>query len=234
MLQHDDTGLNYTLVRSAKRKRLALQVKAGSLFVRATPHCREAHIHAFIQQNKAWIQRQLQQQQLQLQQAKRNPVEDGVLLLDQIIPVQLLQAKKSSFVFEGGHLLLYSGSRVRPERRWYSYQQQIECWYQQQAHLWLEPRLQHWQQRMQLFCSSFYLKSWRRRWGCCSSTGKLGLNWHLIKAPDWVIDYVIVHELAHLQWMDHSTDFWQLVRSYYPDVEAARRWLRQHQLRLLT
>ncbi|MCC5824763.1 SprT family zinc-dependent metalloprotease [Alkalimonas sp.] len=234
MLQNFDTELNYTLVRSPRRKRLALQIKAGELYVRATPYCRQPEIDAFIRLKRGWIRQQMQWQQRQLRQLAIETAEQGLWLLGKRVPVQCMPASHSGFVFDGQQLLLYAGFRVRPERREQRYQQQIKCWYQQQAVSWIEQRLAYWQQRMQLQCRRFFVKSWRRRWGCCNSNQELGFNWHLVKAPSWVIDYVLVHELAHLKWMDHSADFWQLVRCHYPEVDAARDWLKLHHLRLLS
>lgn len=233
MLQHFNTELSYTLVRSSRRKRLALQIKNGELYVRATPFCCQSQINAFIRLKLGWIHQQLYRQQQQLQHVKSEVTAQELRLLDQRVPLQKLVASKSGYVFDGEQLKVFCSHRVRSERQQLTYQQQIELWYQQQAIAWMGPRLDYWQERMQLRYRRFFVKAWRRRWGCCNSEQALGFNWHLIKAPGWVIDYVLVHELAHLKWMDHSADFWQLVRSHYPDVEAARHWLQQHQLWLL-
>jgi predicted metal-dependent hydrolase len=72
------------------------------------------------------------------------------------------------------------------------------------------------------------IRNQRWRWGSCSRAGHICLNWRLITMPDWVRDYVIVHELMHLKRMDHSPRFWALVAKAYPRYQEARRWLRQH------
>jgi predicted metal-dependent hydrolase len=68
----------------------------------------------------------------------------------------------------------------------------------------------------------------RHRWGSCSPSGLICLNWRLITMPDWVRDYVLYHELMHLERMDHSPAFWKLVAAVCPRYEEARRWLRRH------
>ena len=72
------------------------------------------------------------------------------------------------------------------------------------------------------------VRNQRWRWGSCSRGGHICLNWRLVRTPDWVRDYVLIHELMHLKRMDHSPRFWKLVESACPDYEAARRWLRAH------
>ena len=70
------------------------------------------------------------------------------------------------------------------------------------------------------------VRNQRWRWGSCSRRGHICLNWRLVTMPDWVRDYVIVHELMHLKRMDHSPRFWKLVAQACPNYEQARGWLR--------
>jgi predicted metal-dependent hydrolase len=72
------------------------------------------------------------------------------------------------------------------------------------------------------------IRSQRSRWGSCSHRGHICLNWRLIALPDWVRDYVLVHELMHLKRMDHSRRFWKLVARGCPDYQLARLYLREH------
>jgi predicted metal-dependent hydrolase len=66
------------------------------------------------------------------------------------------------------------------------------------------------------------------RWGSCSSTGTISYSWRLIFAPDFVLDYVAAHEVAHLREMNHGPRFWRLVRETMPDMHKARAWLKQN------
>jgi hypothetical protein len=75
------------------------------------------------------------------------------------------------------------------------------------------------------------VRNQRSRWGSCSPNGHICLNWRLVTMPDWVRDYVLIHELMHLKRMDHSRKFWALVSAAFPDYQAARQWLRAHQNR---
>jgi predicted metal-dependent hydrolase len=66
----------------------------------------------------------------------------------------------------------------------------------------------------------------RSRWGSCSTRGNIALNYRLVQTPEFVRDYVIVHELMHLKEMNHSNRFWKLVHEAFPRTEEARNWLR--------
>ena len=68
----------------------------------------------------------------------------------------------------------------------------------------------------------------RWRWGSCSPNGHICLNWRLVLMPEFVREYVLVHELMHLKRLDHSPAFWRLVRAACPLCDEARRWLREH------
>ena len=72
------------------------------------------------------------------------------------------------------------------------------------------------------------VRNQRWRWGSCSRSGHICLNWRLILMPDWVRDYVMLHELMHLKRMDHSPKFWRLVAAACPGYQRARTWLRQY------
>lgn len=72
------------------------------------------------------------------------------------------------------------------------------------------------------------LKDTRSRWGSCSQRGNLNFNWRLIMAPESVLRYVVVHETAHFEYMDHSANFWNLVAQRCPTFRKEKSWLREH------
>ncbi len=72
------------------------------------------------------------------------------------------------------------------------------------------------------------LKDTRSRWGSCAPDGTLAFSWRLVMAPDWVLDYVVAHEVAHLRELNHSDRFWALVAGLTPHRDAAVAWLKAH------
>ena len=83
-----------------------------------------------------------------------------------------------------------------------------------------------------LHVSRVSIRNQRSRWGSCSPSGHICLNWRLVLMPERVRDYVLIHELMHLRRLDHSRHFWRLVAHACPDYQNARRWLREHKWRL--
>ena len=72
------------------------------------------------------------------------------------------------------------------------------------------------------------IRNQKTRWGSCSSTGAISLNWRLIQVPAFVREYVILHELVHLDHLDHSTRFWERLAKACPNLNAAEKWLKLH------
>jgi predicted metal-dependent hydrolase len=70
------------------------------------------------------------------------------------------------------------------------------------------------------------IKEQRKRWGSCSSLGRLNFNWRIIMLPQSVLDYIVVHELCHLVHHNHSRDFWNLVGSILSDYQECKQWLK--------
>lgn len=91
----------------------------------------------------------------------------------------------------------------------------------------LPPRLLELAARHALTVARISIRNQRWRWGSCSRTGHICLNWRLVTMPQAVRDYVLIHELMHLKRMDHSPKFWKLVAAACPDYLDARRWLRR-------
>ena len=75
---------------------------------------------------------------------------------------------------------------------------------------------------------SISIKDTKSRWGSCSSLKNINYNWRIALAPEYVIDYLMAHEVAHLKHQDHSTNFWECVQYLYPEMEKSRLWLKQN------
>lgn len=82
--------------------------------------------------------------------------------------------------------------------------------------------------RMGVTYNKITIRDQKTRWGSCSGKGNLNFNWRLVLAPVPVLDYVVVHELAHRREMNHSSRFWDVVGEIMPDYQIHRRWLRDH------
>lgn len=109
----------------------------------------------------------------------------------------------------------------------------VQGWLQQQARLVFQSRCAHFAPKLAVRPTRLSLSSAASRWGSASANGSIRLNWRLMHLAPACIDYVVVHELAHLREMNHSPRFWAVVRSVLPDYELARAALKDALLPLL-
>ncbi len=101
-------------------------------------------------------------------------------------------------------------------------------WLIKRAEEYLPKRLMELAQKLGVRCKKVQVKDVKSRWGSCSSKGTISLNWRLIMAPSDVIDYVLIHELAHIVHPNHSKYFWEYVATFCPDYKLHRSWLRKN------
>jgi len=104
----------------------------------------------------------------------------------------------------------------------------LESWYRKQADEVLGERLHALASDITRKPYRLVIRTQKSRWGSCSENRTLSLNWKLIMMPDFVMNYVLVHELAHLEELNHSARFWQIVRRHCPYVDSAKKWLHRH------
>lgn len=104
----------------------------------------------------------------------------------------------------------------------------LRDWYRSLARRVLTERTEHWARRFDLQPGRISIRDQRTRWGSCTHRGDLSFNWRLVLAPLWVLDAIVVHELCHIQHLNHSAEFWALVDLRYPRHREASTWLREH------
>jgi predicted metal-dependent hydrolase len=102
----------------------------------------------------------------------------------------------------------------------------LERWYRRAARAEIAPRLDRACALAGTSYSRLSIRGQRTRWASCSRTGAMSFNWRLLLAPEAVLDYVVWHEVCHLEVMDHSARFWRLLASRNPGYRAHVRWLK--------
>ena len=104
----------------------------------------------------------------------------------------------------------------------------IERWYRRAAAREIAPRLDVAAAALGTSYTTLSIRAQRTRWGSCSSTGAMSFNWRLLLAPAEILDYVVEHEVAHLEVRDHSRRFWRLLAGRCPDYRQHEAWLKRH------
>ncbi len=193
------------------------------MIVRAPLKLADAAIREFLTQKADWVRRT--QSKLQARAAQRGShtfeTGDTFPLLGQSIPLTLVPAQRPVLRFDGTRFCLSQSAQANARRH-------FENWYKGQAHAHLQTRLDHFARQHKLPYRAVRISSARTRWGSCSSKNDLSFTWRLVMAPPEVIDYVVVHELAHTVHHNHGPKFWRLVAEIVPEYKQHVRWLKEH------
>jgi hypothetical protein len=204
---------------SRRRRSIGLMVNTrGQLVVSAPVGTSQANIRRALERHGAWIKAKMAERR----EAWDRLGEGDAFYLGQAYRLQ--PAPAAGAAVELGLREL----RVRPNVPGSDLWPPLKAWYRGQAELFLGERVRHFGVEMRLAVRGLELRDWQRRWGECHPDGKLRFNWRLILLPPDIIDYVVVHELAHLKVPGHNPRFWGVVGEVLPDHAARRRWLNRY------
>jgi len=216
---------DYKLTRS-KRRTVALYIRDGGLEVRAPLKMAQCDIDRIIATKEAWIRERLakSQEQSASRAAFCLNYGDTIIYRDKPYPITVQAGNRAGF--NGG--CFYMPPDLTPQ------QIKSACVqiYRLLAKRYLSDRTQALASRLGSAPNAVKINSAKTRWGSCSTKKNINFSWRLIMADDAVIDYVIIHELAHLSEMNHSARFWRIVESVLPDYKERKARLKELQSKL--
>ena len=221
-----DQWVAWRLVR-ARRRSIGMTVGPEGLVVRAPNWVPLREIESALQEKARWILAKLQ---LMQERASLPAVAGQVWAHGARLPFlggQRLLCLAGHPVPEGQAEAESLRLQLPPQAAASQIREAAEAWLQQQARSWFTERLNHFAPLLGVRWRQLSLSSARTRWGSASRDGHIRLNWRLIQLAPAQIDYVVVHELAHLREMNHSPRFWDVVAEVMPDWPAQRKALRQ-------
>ena len=216
-------NIPYTLKRSARRRSIGLRIDDRGLTVCVPVRSSEKWLHSVLQDKADWVLEKL----------------DGWRTRK---PAEMRWADGESIPYKGESLTLRveQGLFAAPAHRHGSelrvfvvnggeaahIEQVVRHWYREEAEQLFAERAAHFAQLLAVAPRSIKLSTAKTQWGSCTAQGSVRLNVQLIKLPQHLVDYVVVHELAHLREMNHSAAFWLLVESACPDYAKRRKELK--------
>jgi predicted metal-dependent hydrolase len=221
--------------RRAYQRSMNLTVRPdGRVRVTCGRRMRLGEVSRFVRESELFIQKRL----LELEaQKRRHPEKQYVsgepfLYLGVRLPLEIVWTWTERIKVAACDQCLEMLAPIqstRDERR-----RAMHEWYRRTSRERLHARVAARAAEMRLFPRGISIRGQRTRWGSCSERGEISLNWKLLAAPVEVMDYVVVHELAHLRHLDHSPRFWDLVAGHHPGHKSARAWLRVHEFEIAT
>lgn len=212
------------LIRSGRRS-IALEISPDGTFIVRAPHLAGEHaIREFINSKRAWIDKAYSRtrSQLALLHPKKFIEGEKFLYLGNEYALHIASGMHGKLIFEDGFVL---NERHVPKAR-----KLFERWYKEEAFMLFTNRCKYYAGNMDVSYNGIDLSGAKHRWGSCYPDGRLRFNWRLVMAPKGIVDYVVVHELAHLLEPNHSGRFWAVVARYFQDHCKARDWLKDNHL----
>ena len=218
----------YRLKQSQRTRGIRLEIRSetGLTVVVPRKYSRQ-QVLDMLRQKEGWILKHLStgkavQMPLFTQEAGHG---DRLFFMGRPIEIAINPGKSasSSAVLHGNKLLISPGARNAAMPKI------LEKWYRQQAADIFKRKADSFKELMGVRYNTIFIRGQKTRWGSCSPAGNLTLNWKLLMAPEDVVDYVVIHELAHLKHMNHSKKYWTMVDQYCPNWKKHRRWLALHE-----
>lgn len=229
----DSQVIFYTLRHSHKAKYVRLEVRPQTgLTVIVPKSYKAAQLPSLLMKKKRWILSKVEKySRLELVSTQRE-VESGDILpyLGQEYQVVMRQNQfeEDNVSLERQNIVVRvkdAANRLNPI---------LEQWYRCQAEVIIKKKASELSDMLGVTFNRLTIRGARTRWGSCSQKGTLNFNWRLAMAPEPVINYVVIHELAHLKEMNHTNKFWQLVAEHCPCWREHRKWLKEHEFELNT
>jgi predicted metal-dependent hydrolase len=221
----EDSTIDYVIVRSRLRRRtLALSVdEDGNVKVAVPMTATSREIHDFVARHARWV---IERRAVLAALPARPALVAGATLLHLGAAVQLAVARVPGTRWR----VALDGQTLRvgiPGQRGEDAAQRgiavaLERWYRGQAASRLVADTQRWSSIMDVTPRDVRVRDQKRRWGSCGADGTIRFNWRLVMAPTDIIDYMVVHELAHLRVLNHSPAFWAEVARFMPDYAERR------------
>ena len=223
---------SYHIRRSQRATRIRIVVTSTKIEIVAPPQIAERKLHQFVSEKQQWIISALAKQAYRQPEMAppvcyRDNVDityQGMIYKLTIAPSKLKRVKISfvdGFIAHVPQILLST-----------DYSDVIKAalisWMKQQARKQVQQLVNHHGGKKQLIPRSIIIKTQKSRWGSCGIHNDININWLLIMAPPEVLEYVVVHELCHIQVRNHSACFWNLVAEHLPEYQNQRHWLKQH------
>lgn len=233
MINHLEVTHGHDIYKIAVRRapgarRFTLRVRAASQDVLLTIPKRSALSDAeeFAIRNAAWIGARLKRlpSLVPFQDGVRIPIlgiEHQIVHRPQARGGIWIEAGEPDLLYSGAPMLCVAGHEAHVSRRVHDFLKRL-------SRTEIEIRVRKHAATLGKLPSKITLRDTSSRWGSCSATGCLNFSWRLILAPEYVLDYLTAHEVAHLVFLDHSPKFWALTRKLSPETDRAEAWLSTH------
>jgi predicted metal-dependent hydrolase len=213
-----EPGFDYRVRRSDRARRVRVRVDAAHGVEVVLPRrAAEREAAAAIRELRPWIERRI---------AELRRTREAVAARGASVPYL---GETLALVAEPGRTRVHRrGGTLHVPGGGEDHRPALERWFRRQARAEIAPRLDAATAAAGTAYAGLTIRGQRTRWASCSASGAMSFNWRLLLAPAPVLDYVVWHEVCHLEVMDHSPRFWALLEARVPDWREPAAWLRRY------
>jgi len=209
----------YTVIKSNRKSLSIIIERDKSVVVRAPQTLSDDRIKEEVNKRKALILSKIDSDQKEVSRTAKEFVDgEQFLYMGKYYSLQINVSDEQTIEYKEAFIINSPGIEVAKNL--------LFDWYQQQAKDILIPRIIYFAERLGVKRKRINITSAKYTWGSCTPAGTLNFNWRIVKAPPDVMDYIVVHELAHLREHNHSIEFWNMVAVQLPQYEDAKQWLK--------
>lgn len=215
----------YSVKRSPKRTKVTITIERDRrVVVHAPSHAPDDAIMRIVEAKRYWIYKKTRHRQ----KYTKRPHPPGKELVSGESALYLGRSYRIEVVDEETECIRFNQRFLIPSSLASHKKDAMREWYIARAKERILPHVEKQARELGVSFGQARIVDSRYRWGSCTVRDNINLNWRLIKAPAFVIDYVIAHELAHLLELNHTPRFWNIVKTQVPTMDKARGWLREH------
>lgn len=207
------------IIRTARKTLCLSFTREGVLVIRAPFHLPETIIQRFVIEQASWIEKHKNKTPPLPKRTFQH--KDTLAYLGEEILIDHVPTARESLTLEAGVFHLRASQHHRARLLFLA-------WYKREARRYLQSRVTEWATIMQVSYATIRISNARHTWGSCTPDNRLNFTWRLLMSPPEVIDYVVIHELAHTKHKHHGKRFWDCVARFYPEYKKHRDWLHVH------
>ena len=219
-------GLRVEVLRS-KRKTSVLYIVGDELQIRVPNRVRDRKIVEILEIKERWIRNKVIQLQNQRITNKREFISgESFSLFGRNLYLKVLEGGKVGTQLIDDYLITTVRTSEIGDLRKSRIKTYLEKWYIHEAYQKLEEKVMRYSKIIRVSPREIKVRNYKTRWGSCDNKGRLTFNFHLIKAPHEIVDYVVIHELCHMIQPNHSKFFWNEVARFDPSFKNHKKWLK--------
>ena len=226
-LRFGDTIIPYRIVQTKRKKTMQIFIEKDDVEVRAPESMNLTEIKKILETKISWIfNKQL------LLRERKSDIEikkNSFLYLGRSIPYTVKNEKNlEKIVYQKNIFIIFSkDSSLKKIQKMY------HMWLEEKYSTFIKNKFDLYSKKLQVHPKDYKIKNLESKWGSATELGKISLNVHLLKTPRKMIEYVILHELAHLRIRGHGHEYWAFLEKFMPDYEKRKQWLEKNQMEIL-